>query len=427
MSLPANDPALKSWIPVPPDCDFPIQNLPYGVFRRRRGDAAIGVAIGEMVFDLSVAHRAGLFAETAIAADDIFARDALNDFMRQGHSVWTEVRHRISELLREDHGELRDNGELRGQAFLPQAEAEMMLPARIGNYTDFYSSKEHASNVGAMFRDPENALLPNWVHIPVGYHGRASSIVVSGVDIRRPKGQTKPDDAAAPVFGPSRLLDFELEVGFFTGPGNDLGTCISTAQAAEHIFGMVLVNDWSARDIQKWEYVPLGPFLGKSFATSISPWVVTLDALEPFRTSGPAQDPPVLPYLQFDGEWAFDLNLEVLLVTETMPEPARLTRTNFRHMYWNILQQLAHQTINGTNVQPGDLYASGTVSGAAEDSRGSMLELCWKGTKPLKLPNGQERKFLQDGDSVLMRGHCQAEGYRVGFGEVRARILPPID
>ncbi len=423
--LPANDPGLKSWVAVSPDSGFPIQNLPYGVFCRRGGGVpAVGVAIGEMVLDLSLVHRAGLFSGTSIAEKNVFARSALNDFLAKGRSVSSEIRNRISDLLGENNAELRDNKALRSEALLSQVDAQMLLPARILNYTDFYSSKEHACNVGSMFRDPENPLLPNWVHIPVGYHGRASSIIVSGVDIRRPKGQTKPEDAEAPVFGPSHSLDFELEVGFFTGPGNELGTRISTAEAADHIFGMVLVNDWSARDIQKWEYVPLGPFLGKSFATSISPWVVTLDALDPFRTPGPEQDPPVLPYLQFDGDWAYDLNLEVWLASEKMSDPVRIARTNFRYMYWNIVQQLAHQTVNGTNVQPGDLYASGTVSGPTEASRGSMLELCWKGTKPIKLPSGEERTFLSDGDTVIMRGHCQGNGYRVGFGEVRTKILP---
>lgn len=424
----ANDPALKSWVTVSPDCDFPIQNLPFGVFRRGSGgEPAIGVAIGEMVLDLASIHGAGLLAGTAVATENVFAGDSLNRFMACGKTAWVSVRDRISELLREDNAELRDNATLRGASLIGQADVEMLLPARIGNYTDFYSSKEHATNVGTMFRDASNPLLPNWVHIPVGYHGRASSIVVSGVDVRRPMGQTKADEADAPSFGPSRLLDFELEVGFFTGPGNELGSRITTGQATDHIFGMVLVNDWSARDIQKWEYVPLGPFLAKSFATSISPWVVTLEALKPFRTAGPQQDPPVLPYLQYEGEWAFDLNLEVLLASRDMSEPARITATNFKAMYWNILQQLAHQTVNGANVQPGDLYASGTVSGTTEDSRGSMLELSWKGTRSIALPTGEERKFLADGDTVVMRGYCQGDGYRVGFGEVRGTILAALD
>ena len=424
----ANDPSLKSWVPVSPDCDFPIQNLPFGVFRRRSGgEPAVGVAIGEMVLDLAGIHGAGLLSGTAVAGENVFADDALNQFMACGRSAWVSVRDRVSELLREDNAELRDNAALRGSTLIGQAEVEMLVPARIGDYTDFYSSKEHASNVGSMFRDPSNPLLPNWVHIPVGYHGRASSIVVSGVDVRRPMGQTKADDADSPVFGPSQLLDFELEVGFFTGPGNELGTRLTTEQAADHIFGMVLVNDWSARDIQKWEYVPLGPFLAKSFATSISPWVVTLEALQPFRTAGPRQDPPVLPYLRYEGDWAFDLNLEVWLASRDMSEPVRITATNFKAMYWNILQQLAHQTVNGANVRPGDLYASGTVSGTTEDSRGSMLELSWKGTRSITLPAGEERKFLADGDTVAMRGYCQGDGYRVGFGEVRATILPAVD
>lgn len=426
--LPANDPGLKSWVDVSDDSDFPIQNLPFGVFRQRNsGEAAVGVAIGEMVLDLTWVHRSGLFGRTAIAGENLFARPALNDFMARGRPVWTEVRNRVSELLGESNTEIRDNEALRSQALVRRTDVEMLLPAQIHNYTDFYSCKEHASNVGAMFRDPENRLLPNWVHIPVGYHGRASSIVVSGVDIHRPMGQTKPDDAESPVFGPSRLLDFELEVGFFTGPGNELGSRISTAEARDHIFGLVLVNDWSARDIQKWEYVPLGPFLSKSFATSVSPWVVTLDALEPFRVAGPRQDPPVLPYLQFEGDWAYDLNLEVWLAGEGIPDAVRLMQADFRRVYWNILQQLAHQTVNGCNVLPGDLYASGTVSGPTYESGGSLLELCWKGTRPLKLPGGGQRTFLKDGDTVMMRGYGQGRGYRVGFGELRGTVLPAIE
>ncbi|HSN56479.1 MAG TPA: fumarylacetoacetase, partial [Candidatus Sulfomarinibacteraceae bacterium] len=304
---------------------------------------------------------------------------------------------------------------------------EMLLPAEIRDYTDFYSSREHATNVGTMFRGPDNALQPNWLHLPVGYHGRASSVVVSGTDVRRPRGQFKPADADRPVYGPSRLMDFELEMGFFVGPGNALGEPIPIADAPEHIFGMVLVNDWSARDIQAWEYVPLGPFLGKSFATSISPWVVTMDALEPFRCAGPAQtDPEPLPYLRTSGDQAYDIRLEVLLQGADMAEPATIATSNFRYLYWNVCQQLAHHTVNGCNARPGDLYASGTISGPAKNERGSMLELSWRGSEPITLPNGGQRRFLADGDTVILRGRCEAGGVRVGFGEVRGTLLPAV-
>jgi fumarylacetoacetase len=304
----------------------------------------------------------------------------------------------------------------------------MLLPARIGDYTDFYSSREHATNVGTMFRGKENALMPNWLHLPVGYHGRASSIVVSGTDLHRPHGQSKADDAAAPSFGPSKMIDFELEMGYFVGPGNELGRRIPAGEALEHIFGLVLVNDWSARDIQKWEYVPLGPFLAKNFGTSISPWVVTLDALEPFRTAGPDQaDPPPLPYLRTAGPGAYDVKLEASLQTPVMTEPAVICRSNFRHMYWTIAQQVAHHTVNGCNLRPGDLLASGTLSGPTPDSLGSMLELAWRGERPLVLPNGEKRASLQDGDRLTITGWCDAADHRIGFGEVTARILPAVD
>jgi fumarylacetoacetase len=303
----------------------------------------------------------------------------------------------------------------------------MHLPAEIGDYTDFYASREHATNVGVMMRGPENALMPNWLHLPVAYHGRASSVVVSDTPIRRPRGQVKPDNADRPVFGPSRSLDFELEMGFFVGPGNALGQPIPIAQAADHIFGMVLVNDWSARDIQKWEYQPLGPFLAKNFATSISPWVVTLEALEPFRVAGPAQDPPPLAYLHTSGDWSYDIQLEVWLQGSGMAKPERICRSNSNHLYWNVCQQLAHHTVNGCNLRPGDLLATGTISGPTPDSYGSMLELAWMGTRPLRFANGETRIFLQDGDRVTMTGWCEGPGYRIGFGEVRGEILPALE
>jgi fumarylacetoacetase len=387
----------------------------------------VGVAIGEYVLDLSVLENNKLVGGPLLGSPNIFLNPSLNDFMALGRQAWTKTRATISHLLREEVPTLRDNAVLRDQALIPMDEVQLLLPVDIGDYTDFYSSKEHATNVGSMFRDPENALLPNWLWLPVGYHGRASSVIPSGTDIHRPKGQTKPDNSARPVFGPSRLLDFELEMGFFIGPGNKLGNPIPVKDASEHIFGMVLVNDWSARDIQKWEYVPLGPFLAKNFATSISPWVVTLDALEPFRCAGPEQTPEPLSYLKSKNEWSYDIHLKVLLESEKMEKPQRICKSNFKYMYWNICQQLAHHTITGCNVRPGDMMASGTISGPTPDSFGSLLELTWKGTKPIKLSSGEQRKFLQDGDTVIMTGWCQGKKYRVGFGEVRGKILPVKD
>lgn len=421
------DPKLTSWVDVSPDSDFPIQNLPYGVFQRPGAASVVGVAIGDYVLDLAALHEAGLFADTRFAGENVFARQSLNAFMAKGRAAWTEARARISTLLQADNGALRDNAELRQKALIPASEVRMRLPVEIGDFTDFYSSKEHATNVGMMFRDPKNALLPNWLHLPVGYHGRAGTVFLSRQDIHRPMGQTKADDADVPSFGPSRLLDFELEMGFFVGAGNEPGHRVPIAEAADHIFGLVLLNDWSARDIQKWEYVPLGPFLGKSFATSISPWVVTLDALEPFCRPSPPQEPAVLPYLAHPGNGAFDIRLEAFLQSSAMKEPMRITATNFKYMYWTMFQQLAHHTVNGTSMRTGDLCGSGTISGPTEDSRGSMLEICWKGTRPLKLPDGSERKFFADGDTVIIRGWCDGDGFRIGFGEVRAAILPPIE
>jgi len=418
------DPDLRSWVPVPAGSDFPIQNLPFGVFRPGHERPRVGIAIGDRVLDLAVLHETGRLDGTGLGDDDVFARDALNDFMALGRPAWRAVRRRAAEILESGNPELRDDGDLRDRALHPAAAVEMLLPARIGDYTDFYSSIEHATNMGKMFRDPDKALLPNWRHIPVGYNGRAGSVVVSGTGIRRPRGQTLPEGADSPVFGPSRVLDFELEMGFFTGPGNRLGEPIPVAGTPEHIFGMVLVNDWSARDIQRWEYVPLGPFLAKSFGTSVSPWVVTLDALEPFRKAGPRQEPPVLPYLRPAADGAYDIRLEAWLEPAGGGDPVRLTATGFGGMYWSIFQQLAHQTVNGTNVRPGDLYASGTVSGSEPGSYGSLLELTWRGTRPIPLPGGGERKFLADGDAVVMKGWCEREGLKIGFGEVRGRILP---
>lgn len=423
MIIQANDPSLKSWVEVPANSDFPIQNLPFGIFSPDGRNTRIGVAIGEYILDLSVLAEEGFFDKVEILDLSVFYEDALNPFISLGKKVTNAIRERISELLQEGNGELRDAGQARKDAFVPMDRAYMHMPVKVGDYTDFYSSEEHARNVGSMFRDPDNALLPNWKHLPVGYHGRASSIVVSGTDIRRPKGQTKADDADKPTFGPTRLLDFELEMAFITGRETKMGESVTTAEADDYIFGFVIFNDWSARDIQKWEYVPLGPFLAKNFASSISPWVVTIEALEPFRVKGPEQEPEVLPYLQYEGNKNFNLDLEVAIKPENSEEKT-VCRSNFKYMYWNVNQQLAHQTVNGCNIKVGDMYASGTISGKDESAYGSMLELSWRGTKPLQMPDGSERKFILDGDTVIMRAHAEKDGVRIGFGEVRTKVLP---
>lgn len=419
---PTNDPGLRSFVPVPPDSPFPIQNLPYGVFRRRDlpGGPRVGVAIGEDVLDLAVLADAGLLPGQA----SLFACGDLNAFLAAGPAVWSSVRRTLSALLGVDDPRLRTNAALRDRALLPAHQVELLLPVTIGDYTDFYSSRDHATNVGAMFRGRENALLPNWLHLPVAYHGRSSSVVVSGTPVRRPAGQTKREEMPAPVFGPTRLLDFELELGVFVGPGSELGRPIPVERAGEHLFGLVLVNDWSARDIQTWEYQPLGPFLAKNFATTISPWVVPLEALEPFRRPGPVQDPAPLPYLASTEPWSFDIELDVLLRTPGMTEPEQIARSNARHLYWSIAQQLAHHTVGGCPMRPGDLLASGTISGPERTERGSLLELTWRGTEPLRLGSGEERKFLEDGDELILRGTAHGPGYRIGFGDCAGVVLP---
>jgi len=420
------DRKLQTFVDVPADSHFPIHNLPYGIFRPSAGLAPrIGIAIGDAVLDLSVLADRGLLTGRTLGNGESLQQPTLNAFMALGRSAWREARSRLTQLLSADEPTLRDDAAVRKAAFQPRARVEMLLPAAIGDYTDFYSSREHATNVGVMFRGPDNALQPNWLHLPVGYHGRSSSVVVSGTDVRRPMGQTKAEDADLPSYGPSRLMDFELEMGFLVGPGNALGKPIPIGDTMEHIFGMVLVNDWSARDIQKWEYVPLGPFLGKNFGTSISPWVVTMDALEPFRCAGPPQDDPKpLGYLANPGNCAYDIHLEVRLQSEMMTEPGTIATSNFKYLYWSICQQLAHHTVNGCNAQPGDLYGSGTISGPEKHERGSMLELSWRGTETIELPNGEERKFLADGDTVTMTGWCEKNGIKVGFGEVTGTLLP---
>ncbi len=415
---------LRSFIEVARDSHFPIQNLPFGVFRAGEGAARVGVAIGEFVLDLSVLEERGLLRFPELQDRRVFSEGALNSFMALGQSAWQRTRSTLQHLLASDTPDLRDDATLREQAFHKQSEVTMQLPARIGDYTDFYSSYHHAHNVGTMLRGPENALMPNWKWLPVGYHGRSSSIVPSGTDVRRPHGQIKPPDADAPIFGPTRSLDYELEMAFFVGPGNDLGQPIPIGHAHEHIFGMVLMNDWSARDVQGWEYQPLGPFLAKNFCTSISPWVVMLEALEPFRRPAPHQDPEPLPYLRPVENATYDIQLEARLQTSTMAEPHVITRSNFQNLYWSMAQQLAHHTVGGCNLQPGDLLASGTISGPTEDSRGCMLELTWRGANPLSLPNGETRKWLDDGDTLSITGWCEGEGYCVGFGEVSGRVLP---
>ena len=421
----ANDPNRKSWIPVPENSDFPIQNIPFGVFITKEDVITIGTRIGNCAIDMGALQQLGYF-EGIDLTDDMFMQDTLNDFISDGKKTWRLVRNRLAELFDETNPKLRDNKSHREVIIFKVEDIEMLLPVQIGDYTDFYSSKEHATNVGKMFRDPENALLPNWLHIPVGYHGRSSTIVPSGIPVHRPYGQTLPNGETTPVFGPSRLVDFELETAFITTDANLMGEPIPVEEAEEHIFGMVLFNDWSARDIQKWEYVPLGPFLAKNFASSISPWIVTMDALEPFRTKGPEQSPEPLPYLKQKGEKAFDINLEVAIQPENAVETV-VSRSNFKYMYWSMAQQLVHHTINGCRVNSGDMMGSGTISGSTEDSFGSMLELTWGGQKPLKMNDGSERKFINDNDTVIIRGFCQKDNIRVGFGEVSSKLLPAIN
>ena len=418
-------PSLTSFLDGASQSPFPIQNLPYGVFVPPEASAPrVGVAIGDRVLDLAVLQEEGHFDHPDVQAAEPFSEATLNSFMGLGQDAWSSVRTRLQDLLRADTPDLRDNDALRKRALHDRAAVTMRMPVDVGDYTDFYSSEHHARNVGSMFRDPENALKPNWKHLPVGYHGRASSVILSGEDVRRPCGQTRPDADKPPVYGPSQLLDFELEVGFFVGPGNPRETPIPIEETPQHIFGFCLVNDWSARDIQGWEYEPLGPFLGKSFATSISPWIVPTAALLPFRVSGPEQDPAPLDYLQQEDDWTFDVALEVGLQTPSMDAPHTVCETNFRHMYWTVCQQLAHHTVNGCNMRPGDLLASGTISGPTKDSYGSMLELSWRGQEPVELPGGETRSFLEDGDHVVMRGHADGDDYQIGFGSVEGTVRP---
>lgn len=418
-----------AFLDLPADSGFGLHNLPYGVFSTADDPAKrVGVRLGDTVVDLAYLETHGLIAVPGAGRAPVF-HGTLNAFMALGRDAWDSVRGRLQDLLRADGpDDFRASETHRSAGMHALSDVTMHLPAEIGDYTDFYSSRQHATNVGTMFRGPENALMPNWLHLPVGYHGRASSVVVSGTEVVRPKGQQKPEDAD-PVFGPSKLLDIELELGFFVGPGNELGTPISIDDARDHIFGFVLVNDWSARDIQKWEYVPLGPFLGKSFATSISPWVVPTAALDPFRVAGEPQDasagnPDPLPYLRQSGERSLDIELAVKLKTAQMDEAETVARSNAKYLYWSPEQQLAHHTVNGCNARPGDLMASGTISGETEDSYGSFLELTWRGSRPIELPSGETRTFLADGDSVVLAGVAVRDGVRISFGEVEGTIAP---
>ena len=422
MTISANDPNLKTWVEVPENTDFSIQNIPFGVFKTANLKPRVGSRIGDFVVDLKSLFVLGYFENLPFEMED-FDTTSLNNMMKKGKLGSRNLRNRISKLLDSNHTDLQKNQHHVDQVLIPVDQVEMLMPVEVRDYTDFYSSEQHAYNVGCMFRDPNNALMPNWKHLPVAYHGRASSIVVSGTPMHRPKGQQRPNMEEPPVFGPCKLLDFELEMAFITFDGKPLGDSISTAEADDYIFGMLLFNDWSARDMQKWEYVPLGPFLAKNFASHVSPWLVTLDALEQFRVAGPVQDPKVLPYLEYEGDKHVAINLQVAIQPENSEEKV-VSNSNYQYMYWNMNQQLAHHTVNGCNINAGDMMASGTISGPKEGEYGSMLEIAWQGTKPVAMPDGTERKFIQDGDTVIMRGYSEKNGVRVGFGEVSAKVLP---
>ncbi|MGX1102590.1 MULTISPECIES: fumarylacetoacetase [Bradyrhizobium] len=416
-----NDPKLRSFIDVAPTSDFPIQNLPYGVFSSKDGLAPrVGIAIGDYVLDLWELEQD---SRLDVGPLGVFSQPSLNAFMALGPKVWSATRARISELLRSDHPELRDNRELRARALVPMTDVRLYMPFAVSGYTDFYSSKEHATNVGVMFRGKDNALQPNWLHMPIGYNGRASTVVVSGTKVRRPRGQLKPPTAEVPSFGACKRLDFELEMGVVVGQASPMGEMLTEKQAEEMIFGFVILNDWSARDIQQWEYVPLGPFQAKAFATSISPWVVTREALEPFRMQGPPQQPEPLAYLKQTQPNNYDMQLDVALRGGAMNEAKTICSTNFKYMYWSSVQQLVHHASSGCAMNVGDLLGSGTISGPEKHQRGSLLEISWNGTEPVELASGVTRSFLENGDSLVMRGWCQGDGYRVGFGEVEGTIV----
>jgi len=422
MPISANNPDRASWLHVGKDSDFPIQNIPFGVFLTRDDIITIGSRIGDTAIDLGALHQLGYFKDIPLT-DDIFLQDTLNDFIADGRKTWRLVRNRIAEIFDVENDTLKNNIPHKEIILFRLDEIEMQLPIQVGDFTDFYASKDHAINVGTMFRDSDNALMTNWVHMPVGYHGRSSSIIPSGIPVNRPQGQTLQEGADKPVFGPSKLVDFELEMAFITTAANDFGEPIPIEETEEYIFGLVLFNDWSARDLQKWESAPLGPFLGKNFASSMSPWIVTLDALEPFRTESPKQDPKPLDYLKTKGKRSIDINLEAAIQPKGAKETL-VSKSNFKHIYWNMAQQLAHHTINGCPVNSGDVMGSGTVSGPTPDSYGSMLEISWNGTKPVTMKDGTERTFINDYDTVIMRGHCENDGTRIGFGMVKTQLLP---
>ncbi|MGP4972532.1 fumarylacetoacetase [Psychrobacter alimentarius] len=419
------DSTLTSFIDIASDSDFSIHNLPYGIFSDTAdGKRRAGVAIGKQVLDLAVIEAAGLLS---LDGGPYFDKPTLNAFIDSGRNNWTQARKTIQMLLSSDNDALRDSQDLQKKALFQQADVTMHLPVQVPGFTDFYSSKEHATNVGTMFRDPSNALLPNWTEMPVGYNGRASTVVVSGTDIVRPSGQLKPNADDRPIFSACKRLDFELETAFVVGKGNSIGQPIAVDEAFDHIFGMVLLNDWSARDIQKWEYVPLGPFNAKTFASEVSPWIVTMDALAPFKTACPTQEPKPLAYLDEKAtDNSFDINLSVELMPEDSDSATVVCETNFKYMYWSMAQQLTHHTITGCKVEVGDMMGSGTISGPTPDSYGSMLEIAWNATKPVTLTGGATRSFIEDGDTVIMKGYSEKDGIRVGFGEVRGKVLPAI-
>ena len=412
---------MNTWIEIPKNSDFSIYNLPFGIFSTNKNSKRVGIAIGNNIIDLLACNELDVFKDLNIN-NNVFENNFLNDFINLGKNKTNKVREIIQQQLTDESSKIK----MSSVVIIPMNEAEMHLPVKVGDYTDFYSSIEHATNIGSMFRDPSNPLLPNWRHLPVGYHGRASSIIVSGIDIFRPKGQVMPLDSDKPVFTSSKRIDFELEMGYIIGKNSSLGSSITTDDADNYIFGKVLFNDWSARDIQKWEYVPLGPFLGKSFASSISPWVVTIEALDNFRVAGPIQNPEVLDYLKFNGLKNYDINLSVSILPEKTNIETIVCKSNFKYMYWNMSQQIAHHTINGCNLNVGDMMASGTISGKSKDSYGSMLELSWGGKKNIELNDGSSRTFIEDYDSVIMRGYCEKDNIRVGFGEVKSKLLPSI-
>ncbi|KAJ8926102.1 hypothetical protein NQ315_009959 [Exocentrus adspersus] len=417
---------MACFLKYPKYCDYPIENLPYGVFSTPSNPShRIGVAIADVILDLSqVAH---LFTGPELNRyQNVFKEATLNNFMALNPKAWKEARETIQSLLSVNNTSLQNDAHLQSRAFIPQSDAIMHLPAKIGDYTDFYSSIHHATNVGSMFRSRESALMPNWKYLPVGYHGRASSVVISGTPIHRPHGQILLADGTPPVFGTSKLMDFELEMAFFVGGSTKFGEPIPIQSAHEHVFGFVIMNDWSARDIQKWEYVPLGPFTAKNLGTSISPWVVTTFALKPFIVDNYSQDPEPLPYLKHSDNYNFDISLQVDITPKGTNVSTTVCRSNFKYLYWTVKQQLAHHTITGCNVNPGDLMGSGTISGDTSDSFGSLLELSWKGTKPLTLLDGSQRKFLADGDTVTMKAVCEGDSYNIGFGTCVGTLLPAI-